>query len=117
MNLPRLAVKSCRPLEALGLVKRHTDPKDRRVWRLRLTSAAAPVLRDAKRGRAKLHDIMTKEYRSRRLARHAQRSAPDEGEHRQQPGRRSLSSAIRLRSAFTRQRESVRLKLLCPTRR
>jgi MarR family transcriptional regulator, transcriptional regulator for hemolysin len=37
-------------LEGLGLVKRHTDPEDRRVWRLRLTLAAVPVLRDAKQG-------------------------------------------------------------------
>jgi MarR family transcriptional regulator, transcriptional regulator for hemolysin len=47
-------------LEALGLVKRCTDPEDRRIWRLRLTPAAAPVLRDIKRCRAKLHNIMTK---------------------------------------------------------
>src|SRR5262245_12886207 len=32
-------------LEALGLVKRCTDPNDRRIWRLQLTPAAAPVLR------------------------------------------------------------------------
>jgi MarR family transcriptional regulator for hemolysin len=37
-------------LEGLGLVKRHTDPEDRRVWRLRLTLAVVPVLRDAKQG-------------------------------------------------------------------
>jgi len=47
-------------LEALGLVKRCTDPKDRRIWRLRLTPAASPVLRDIERCRRKLYDIMTK---------------------------------------------------------
>jgi MarR family transcriptional regulator, transcriptional regulator for hemolysin len=47
-------------LEALGLVKRCTDPEDRRIWRLRLTPAAAPVLRDIKRCRGKLHNIMTR---------------------------------------------------------
>jgi MarR family transcriptional regulator, transcriptional regulator for hemolysin len=47
-------------LEALGLVKRCTDPEDRRIWRLRLTPAAAPFLREIKRLRAKLHSVMTK---------------------------------------------------------
>jgi MarR family transcriptional regulator, transcriptional regulator for hemolysin len=47
-------------LEALGLVKRRNDPEDRRIWRLRLTPAAAPVLRDIKRCREKLHSIMTR---------------------------------------------------------
>jgi MarR family transcriptional regulator for hemolysin len=47
-------------LEALGLVKRCTDPKDRRIWRLRLTSEAAPLLREIKRLRAKLHSVATK---------------------------------------------------------
>jgi MarR family transcriptional regulator for hemolysin len=47
-------------LEALSLVERCTDQEDRRIWRLRLTPAAAPVLRDLKRYRAKLHDITTR---------------------------------------------------------
>src|SRR5258708_19303102 len=51
-------------LEALALIKRRTDPEDRRIWRLRLTPAAAPVLRDINRCREKLHNIIT-----RRLAR------------------------------------------------
>ena len=46
-------------LEALGLVKRCPDPKDRRIWRLRLTPAAAPVLSETKQLRAKLHTVMT----------------------------------------------------------
>jgi len=47
-------------LEALGLVKRCVDPKDRRIWRLRLTSAAEPLLAEIKQMRAKLHAVMTK---------------------------------------------------------
>jgi MarR family transcriptional regulator, transcriptional regulator for hemolysin len=47
-------------LEELGLVKRCSDPEDRRIWRLRLTPAAAPILREIKRFRPKLHCVMTK---------------------------------------------------------
>jgi DNA-binding MarR family transcriptional regulator len=47
-------------LEALGLVKRCTDPADRRIWRLRLTPAAAPVLRGLSVERARLHEVITK---------------------------------------------------------
>ena len=47
-------------LEELGLVKRCTDANDRRIWRLRLTPAAAPLLHDIKRLRVKLHSVMTK---------------------------------------------------------
>jgi DNA-binding MarR family transcriptional regulator len=47
-------------LEALGLVKRCMDPKDRRIWRLRLTPAAAPLLGEIREMRAKLHAVMTK---------------------------------------------------------
>ena len=46
-------------LETLGLVKRCTDPDDRRIWRLRLTPAAAPLLREIKHFRTKLHRVMT----------------------------------------------------------
>jgi DNA-binding MarR family transcriptional regulator len=47
-------------LEALGLVERCADPADRRIWRLRLTPAAAPVVRDINRYRTQLRGIMTK---------------------------------------------------------
>jgi DNA-binding MarR family transcriptional regulator len=47
-------------LEAQGLVERCPDPKDRRIWRLRLTRAAAPVLRDIRRYRAEVRALMTK---------------------------------------------------------
>jgi MarR family transcriptional regulator, transcriptional regulator for hemolysin len=47
-------------LEAQGLVERCTDPNDRRIWRLRLRPAAAPLLRDTKRYRAEVRALMTK---------------------------------------------------------
>jgi DNA-binding MarR family transcriptional regulator len=46
-------------LEALGLVKRCPDPADRRIWRLRLTANAAPILGEIKELRTKLHEVMT----------------------------------------------------------
>jgi MarR family transcriptional regulator, transcriptional regulator for hemolysin len=46
-------------LEARGLVVRKADPRDRRVWRLHLTSAAAPILREIGKYRAELHDLIT----------------------------------------------------------
>jgi MarR family transcriptional regulator, transcriptional regulator for hemolysin len=47
-------------LEELGLVKRCADPEDRRIWRLRLTPTAAPLLREIKHFRAKLRSVLTK---------------------------------------------------------
>jgi DNA-binding MarR family transcriptional regulator len=47
-------------LEDLGLVKRCPDPQDRRIWRLRLTPAATPLLREIRSLRAKLRGVMTK---------------------------------------------------------
>ena len=46
-------------LEELGFVKRCPDPDDRRVWRLQLTPAATPILREIKGLRARLHSVMT----------------------------------------------------------
>jgi DNA-binding MarR family transcriptional regulator len=46
-------------LQAAGLVERIPDPKDRRMWRLQLTRAAAPVLRNIKRTRRKMYALMT----------------------------------------------------------
>jgi MarR family transcriptional regulator, transcriptional regulator for hemolysin len=46
-------------LEELGLVKRCTDPEDRRVWRLRLSPAAVPLLGEIKRFRTELRSVMT----------------------------------------------------------
>jgi DNA-binding MarR family transcriptional regulator len=57
---PMTIAKLIDRLEAIGLVKRCPDPADRRVWRLRLTPAAAPMAREIKNFRAKLHNAMTK---------------------------------------------------------
>ncbi len=47
-------------LQARGLVERRPDPGgDRRVWRLHLTPAAAPVLRQIAAYRAALHAEIT----------------------------------------------------------
>jgi MarR family transcriptional regulator, transcriptional regulator for hemolysin len=46
-------------LEARGLVERCADPKDRRVWRLRLTPAANAALDEIKDYRAELHELIT----------------------------------------------------------
>src|SRR5262245_10428971 len=54
-------------LEAQGLVERRADPKDRRIWRLRLTRAAAPLLRDIKRYRAEVRALATKGMSSAEL--------------------------------------------------
>jgi MarR family transcriptional regulator for hemolysin len=45
---------------ALGLVKRHEDPTDGRIWRLRVTPAAAPALRDSERYQAELDELIIK---------------------------------------------------------
>jgi MarR family transcriptional regulator for hemolysin len=47
-------------LEELGLVKRCADSEDRRMWRLRLTPAAVPLVRHIKTLRAKLFLVGTK---------------------------------------------------------
>src|SRR5215475_8953030 len=46
-------------LEARELVVRKADPRDRRVWRLHLTPAAVPILREIAKYRAELHDLIT----------------------------------------------------------
>lgn len=46
-------------LEASGFVERKADPNDRRIWRLRLTARAAPVLAEIQTFRALLHTEMS----------------------------------------------------------
>ena len=48
-------------LEELGFVKRCADPEDRRIWRLRITPEAAPILRKIELFRVELHELMTME--------------------------------------------------------
>src|ERR1700686_2310457 len=47
-------------VEALDLVKRHEDPTDRRIWRLRVTPAAASALRDSECYQAELDELIIK---------------------------------------------------------
>jgi MarR family transcriptional regulator, transcriptional regulator for hemolysin len=56
MNVARLVDR----LEELDLVKRCADPEDRRMWRLQLTPAAAPLMRAIKTLRAELFLVATK---------------------------------------------------------
>jgi DNA-binding MarR family transcriptional regulator len=46
-------------LEVRGLVVRKADPRDRRVWRLHLTPAAAPILREISKYRAEINEVIT----------------------------------------------------------
>jgi MarR family transcriptional regulator, transcriptional regulator for hemolysin len=46
-------------LERRGMVERCPDPADRRVWRLRLTPAAQPMLKKIAKARLELNDILT----------------------------------------------------------
>jgi MarR family transcriptional regulator for hemolysin len=45
-------------LEARGFVERRPDANDRRVWRLHLTAAAAPMLEEIAQARAELNEML-----------------------------------------------------------
>jgi MarR family transcriptional regulator for hemolysin len=47
-------------LEELGLIERCADPKDRRIWRLRLTPAASRIVREFNRLLSTLHRDATR---------------------------------------------------------
>ena len=57
---PMIVARLVDRLEGLGLVKRCADPKDRRVWRLRLTPVASSLAREIKALRAQLFLVATK---------------------------------------------------------
>ncbi len=65
-------------LEGLGLVKRYADPKDRRMWRLRLTPVASSLVHDIKAVRARLFLVATKRDQCQRSWRDGALSAADE---------------------------------------
>jgi DNA-binding MarR family transcriptional regulator len=46
-------------LERRGMVKRCPDPSDRRIWRLHLTEACEPMLKEISKARAEINDILT----------------------------------------------------------
>jgi DNA-binding MarR family transcriptional regulator len=45
-------------LEGRGFVERRPDPSDRRIWRLHLTTAAEPMLKEIAHARAELNAIL-----------------------------------------------------------
>lgn len=45
-------------LESRGFVERHADPADRRIWRLRISPAAAPMLKEVARVRRELNEML-----------------------------------------------------------
>jgi hypothetical protein len=87
-----------RPLEELGLVKRCADPEDRRIWRLRITPEAAPILRKIELFRVELHELMTMEIDPWFL------DAMVIGLHQM---KESLSSSRRLAKASREERDSA----------
>jgi MarR family transcriptional regulator, transcriptional regulator for hemolysin len=54
-------------LEANGLIERQPDPDDRRIWRLRLTPKASPILKQVAAFRRELHDEMAEGLDARDL--------------------------------------------------
>ena len=46
-------------LEARGMVERRPDPADRRIWRLHVTAAAQPMLKEIAKARAELNAMLT----------------------------------------------------------
>ncbi|MGH9807941.1 MAG: MarR family winged helix-turn-helix transcriptional regulator [Terriglobia bacterium] len=46
-------------LERSGLIERQADPNDRRVWRLKLTPKAGPILKQIATFRRELHEQMS----------------------------------------------------------
>jgi MarR family transcriptional regulator for hemolysin len=55
-------------LEKAGFVQRMSDPRDRRIWRLRLTLKSRPVLSEIAAFRAELHDAMSADVDAQTLA-------------------------------------------------
>jgi MarR family transcriptional regulator for hemolysin len=76
-------------LETLGMVERCPDPADRRIWRLRLTPAAAPLLREIKNFCAKLHNAATKGDRARCRENDGRWPTPHESKRQQSPSDRT----------------------------
>src|ERR1700730_15061744 len=88
-----------RPLEELGLVKRCADPEDRRIWRLRITPEAAPILRKIELFWVELHELMTMEINPWFL------DAMVIGLHQM---KESLSSSRRLAKATREERPNIK---------
>ena len=55
-------------LETRGFVERRADPADRRIWRLHLTSAAAPILKEIGKVRLELNETLVGRLPAKDLA-------------------------------------------------
>ena len=114
-------------LEAQGLVERCIDPKDRRIWRLRLTPAAAPVLRDIKRYRAEVRALMTKGVSPtvlkamvvglRKMKENLSSNLAEAGPMRNLPADPEISPAVSLGRVITGDNERLALSLTCRVHR
>ena len=55
-------------LESRGFVERRPDPADRRIWRLHLSPAAAPMLKEIAKVRRELNEALVADIPSGELA-------------------------------------------------
>jgi DNA-binding MarR family transcriptional regulator len=54
-------------LESRGFVERRADPADRRIWRLHLSPAAAPMLKEIAKARRELTEMLVANIPAREL--------------------------------------------------
>jgi MarR family transcriptional regulator, transcriptional regulator for hemolysin len=54
-------------LEGRGFVERRPDPSDRRIWRLHLTAAAGPMLKEIAKVRRELNETLVAEIPAKEL--------------------------------------------------
>ena len=54
-------------LETRGFVERRADPSDRRIWRLHVTPAAAPMLKEIGKVRRELNEILVADVAPKEL--------------------------------------------------
>ena len=88
-------------LERRGMVKRCADPSDRRIWRLRLTEAAQPMLKEIMKARAEINDILTAGLPKKDSRDRGRLPAAHENQCEIQHGRRARRREGRVRFPWT----------------